>query len=98
MYEYMCALKAFDKILTFICSKLFTTINFTTMIRDFCESRVAAGAAAVAVAAAATAAALKLYILRILIIHDPHFSKENNTLSIVELFYRRQTVSLISAG
>jgi len=50
------------------------------MTRKFRESRTAA---------AVTAAALKLYILHtILILHDPHFSKQNNTLSIVELFYR----------
>lgn len=72
----MCAYaspEAFDKILTLICSKLFTSINFTTVTRKFRESR-----------AATATAAVKLYILRtILIIHDPHFSKQNNTLSIV---------------
>lgn len=42
LHAYICARvspKAFDKILTFICSKLFTSINFTTMTRKFRESR-----------------------------------------------------------
>lgn len=84
--------KAFDKILTFVCSKLFTSINFahdTKVLRKQNSS------------SSSSSGSSSFETLHFT--YNPDytrslFSKQNNTLSIVELFYRRQTASLISTG